>query len=101
MTTNAVILSAGRGKRLSPLTDSRPKCLVEIGGRSILEWQLRAILANGVDRIAIVTGFEAGQVEQAVAQMGLPVAPEMVFNPFHAVADNIGSCWEARDHFGD
>ncbi|MEL6574541.1 MAG: phosphocholine cytidylyltransferase family protein [Pseudomonadota bacterium] len=101
MTTNAVILSAGRGKRLSPLTDSRPKCLVEIGGRSILEWQLRAILANGIERIVIVTGFEADQVEQAVARMGLPVAPEMVFNPFHAVADNIGSCWEARGHFGE
>ncbi|MEO0957914.1 MAG: sugar phosphate nucleotidyltransferase, partial [Pseudomonadota bacterium] len=55
MTTNAVILSAGRGKRLSPLTDNKPKCLVEIGGRTILEWQLRAIAANGIDRVAIVT----------------------------------------------
>ncbi|MEM9011702.1 MAG: phosphocholine cytidylyltransferase family protein [Pseudomonadota bacterium] len=100
MGTNAVILSAGRGKRLSPLTDSRPKCLVEIGGRSILEWQLRAIEANGIERVAVVTGFETGQVERAVERMGLRSAPEIVFNPFHSVADNIGSCWEARDHIG-
>ncbi|MEM7498466.1 MAG: phosphocholine cytidylyltransferase family protein [Pseudomonadota bacterium] len=100
MSTNAVILSAGRGKRLSPLTDTRPKCLVEIGGRSILEWQLRAIAANGIDRVAIVTGFETAQVERAVERMGVHFAPEIVFNPFHSVADNIGSCWEARNHIG-
>ncbi|MEM9147470.1 MAG: phosphocholine cytidylyltransferase family protein [Pseudomonadota bacterium] len=100
MTQNAVILSAGRGKRLSPLTENRPKCLVEIGGRSILEWQLRAIAANGVERVAIVTGFESGKVEHAVGQMRLPFTPEIVFNPFHAVADNIGSCWEAQAHLG-
>ncbi|MEO0426768.1 MAG: phosphocholine cytidylyltransferase family protein [Pseudomonadota bacterium] len=100
MTTNAVILSAGRGKRLSPLTDNKPKCLVEIGGRTILEWQLRAIAANGIDRVAIVTGFETEQVERAVDRMGLSLVPEIVFNPFHAVADNIGSCWEARERIG-
>ncbi|MEM7528997.1 MAG: phosphocholine cytidylyltransferase family protein [Pseudomonadota bacterium] len=100
MSRNAVILSAGRGKRLSPLTDTKPKCLVEIGGRSILEWQLSAIAANGIERVAIVTGFEAAQVEEAVARMRLPISPDFVFNPFHAVADNIGSCWEARACFG-
>ncbi|MET0547486.1 MAG: sugar phosphate nucleotidyltransferase, partial [Caulobacterales bacterium] len=36
----AIILSAGQGKRLSPLTDRRPKCLIDLSGRTMLAWQL-------------------------------------------------------------
>lgn len=99
--TNAVILSAGQGKRLSPLTDARPKCLVPIGGRPILEWQMRALAEAGVDEIAVVTGFRAEAVEAFVKTTSVPVEVGTVFNPFYSVADNIGSCWAAKDLIGD
>jgi len=69
--TNAVILSAGQGKRLSPLTDSRPKCLVQIGGRPILEWQIRALADAGVEDIAVVTGFCGDAVEAMLHREGV------------------------------
>ena len=47
----AIILSAGQGSRLGHLTDDRPKCLIEFGGRSLLDWQLDTLAANGVDEI--------------------------------------------------
>lgn len=98
--TNAVILSAGQGKRLSPLTDARPKCLVPIGGRPILEWQIRSLAAAGVDEIAVVTGFCADAVDAMLMTTNVPAEVRTLYNPFYTVADNIGSCWAARDLFG-
>jgi choline kinase len=54
----ALILAAGRGSRMKSLTDDRPKCLVELGGRTLLDWQLQALRAAGISEIAIVTGYK-------------------------------------------
>lgn len=54
----AIILAAGRGSRMKRLTDDFPKCLLEVQGRSLLEWQISALLQAGVDEIAIVTGYK-------------------------------------------
>lgn len=53
----AIILAAGRGRRMGTLTDERPKCLVEIRGQTLLERQLAALRAGGADEIGIVTGY--------------------------------------------
>lgn len=57
----AVILAAGRGSRLGQYTEDRPKCLIEVGGRTLLERHLDA-LAGGVEEIAIVTGYRAADL---------------------------------------
>ncbi|MEM6439137.1 MAG: phosphocholine cytidylyltransferase family protein [Pseudomonadota bacterium] len=95
--TNAIILSAGQGRRLSPLTDARPKCLVVVGGRTILEWQLHALAAAGVRAATVVTGFGAAAVEAALRTFAVDIRVETLFNPFFSVSDNTGSCWLARD----
>ena len=81
-----------------PLTEFSPKCLLRVAGRPVLEWQLRALAQNGVTDVTVVTGFGADAVEQALRRMG-PVGQGVrtLFNPFFAVADNIGSCFVARD----
>ena len=99
--TNAVILSAGQGKRLSPLTDARPKCLVPIAGRTILEWQIRALASAGVEDIIVVTGFCADAVEAMLMTTSVPAEVRTIYNPFYTVADNIGSCWAAKDLIGE
>ena len=53
----AIILAAGRGSRMKALTDEIPKCLVKLRGKSLLDWQLGALRAAGIDDIAIVTGY--------------------------------------------
>ena len=60
----AIILAAGRGSRMKDLTDSRPKCLVEVRGKSLLDWQLEALRAAGIVNIAIVTGFQREQLQE-------------------------------------
>jgi L-glutamine-phosphate cytidylyltransferase len=53
----AIILAAGRGSRMRNLTEQRPKCLVELRGKALLDWQLAALREAGIDRVAIVSGY--------------------------------------------
>ena len=93
---HAVILSAGQGSRLAPLTATRPKCLIEFSGRTLLEWQLAALHDAGVDEATVVTGFEAAQVRDLLASGHWP-SVRTLHNPFFRIADNISSVWLARD----
>ncbi len=54
----AIILAAGRGSRMKDLTEERPKCLVELRGKALLDWQLEALRAADINEIAIVTGYK-------------------------------------------
>ena len=55
----AIILAAGRGSRMKNLTDERPKCLVELYDKPLLEHQLAALNQAGIDEIAIVSGYRS------------------------------------------
>ena len=93
----AIILSAGQGRRLLPRTADRPKCLLEVGGRSLLEWQLRVLADAGVRRATVVVGFGAEEVERHLRDhcpRGLEV--RALFNPRFVQADNLISCLAAR-----
>ena len=67
----AIILSAGQGSRLLPLTQQLPKCLIDLAGRSMLEWQLRALDQMGVAEAVIVTGFHPEFVEAELQRVVL------------------------------
>ncbi len=58
-----VILSAGRGERLQPLTDRKPKSLLPICNKPLIEYQLELLRAHGVDEIAVVVGYLKEQLE--------------------------------------
>ncbi len=53
----AIILAAGRGSRMKDMTEDRPKCLVELRGKPLLDWQLTALREAGIREIGIVTGY--------------------------------------------
>lgn len=94
----AIILSAGQGSRLLPLTADQPKCLIDFSGRSLIAWQISALAANGIEEIVVVTGFRDDKLEAALAALAVPgVSISTRFNPFYKVADNLGSCWIARE----
>ncbi len=60
----AVILAAGVGSRLRPLTSKKPKCMVRVAGRPILDYQVRAYAAAGIKDIIIVVGYEAAIIKE-------------------------------------
>jgi len=94
----AIILSAGRGSRLLPLTARTPKCLLPVHDQNpALGLLLRAVAAAGVEEACVVVGFGAAQVEAYLQQNPIPdLHVETLHNPFYAVADNLISCWVAR-----
>ncbi|PWE34017.1 nucleotidyltransferase [Maritimibacter sp. 55A14] len=94
----AIILSAGRGSRLLPLTETRPKCLLPVGGTTVLGRQLDTLEAAGVAEAVVVTGFMTALVEEEVAARNGPMRVTPFFNPFFQIADNLASCWMARAH---
>ena len=94
--SKAIILSAGKGSRLLPLTADRPKCLIELNGLSLLEWQLDALADAGISEILVVTGFRDDLVDAVAARRE---GVRTLFNPFYHVADNLGSVWMARAEF--
>ena len=91
----AIILSAGQGRRLLPLTEVKPKCCLRPGALSILEWQIRELSAAGIDEVVVVTGFGYQKVEEIVDRVkGLRV--RTLYNPFYGQSDNLGTCWIGR-----
>lgn len=59
----AIILAAGRGRRMNALTNDRPKCLVEFRGKPLLQWQIDALAGAGVHDIAVVRGYRGDLLE--------------------------------------
>ena len=94
---HAIILAAGRGSRLLPLTTDLPKCLLPIGNTTVLGMQLDTLAAQGVETATVITGFNTHMVEDEInARRGGPQI-DTLFNPFFQVADNLASCWMARN----
>ena len=93
-----IILAAGQGSRLLPLTQDLPKALLDIHGQTLIGRQIDAFAACGVKEFVVVTGFRPDLMDEALARIARRnrVTVRTVYNPFYAVADNLASCWMAR-----
>ncbi|MEE8355295.1 MAG: sugar phosphate nucleotidyltransferase, partial [Candidatus Bathyarchaeia archaeon] len=59
----AVVLAAGKGERMRPLTDTRPKHIIPVGGVPLLEWSLRGLAEVGISEVLIVTHYMEDQIK--------------------------------------
>jgi choline kinase len=96
MPDSAVIVAAGLSSRLYPLTIDTPKGLLPLGGESLIGRSIRLLRENGVSRIAVVVGYQAGTMRAALG-------PEVTLipNPFYRHCNNMGSLFFARDFVGN
>jgi choline kinase len=97
-TTTAVILVAGIGSRLRPITDDRPKALVDIGGETILGRSVRLLASYGVRKVVLATGYREDAVRAAM--QGAPVVVEYCRNPEFDRTQNSVSLALCRDALG-
>ena len=96
-----IILVAGKGERLMPLTKNTPKSLLELGnGETILERQLQSIKKCNVDEVVLVVGYKAEQVEAKIKDI-TDIKIKAVYNPFFDVSNNLVSAWMAREDMKD
>ncbi|MBI5473693.1 MAG: phosphocholine cytidylyltransferase family protein [Ignavibacteriae bacterium] len=94
--TTAVILAAGTATRLRPLTNNIPKCLLKVGGKSLLQRNLESLKDNCIQRVVIVTGFLEEMIHAAVRSMNLGLEVEFITNPAYDQTNNNHSLWLAR-----
>jgi len=102
MAPKAIILAAGKGERLRPLTDSTPKILLEIkNGKPLIDLQIESIVQSGqISEVIFVLGYKAEMIENHLT-MKYPSSPKLniktIFNPFYEVTNNLVSLWIAKE----
>ena len=100
-----VILAAGMAKRLRPLTDTKPKCLLEVGGKTLLERTVRAMQQAGITEFVVVTGYCADQIRDfltawsasSAQQDGASTHFTFLHNADYEHNNNIYSLWMAGE----
>lgn len=98
----AIILAAGRGTRLYPYTQYIPKCLLDIGGATILEHQMNHIRDCGISEVVIVVGFGFEKVENFLRNYdGLGMKIKTLYNPFYQTTNSLISLWIARGEMNE
>ena len=108
MTMIGVILAAGMAKRLRPLTDNCPKCLLKVGDRTLLERTVRAMQQAGISEFVVVTGYKGEMIREFLENMSpigpigpispiSPISPHFTFlhNADYEHNNNIYSLWMA------
>jgi choline kinase len=87
----AVLLAAGAGKRLLPLTADRPKCMVPVGGRPIIDGLVDSLSMLGIDELVVVTGYRADALRAHLGRRVAGMRVVYVDNPDYSSTNNIVS----------
>jgi L-glutamine-phosphate cytidylyltransferase len=93
----ALLLAAGMGSRLSPLTDSTAKCLVGLSGIPILERLIRTLSSYHFTRLVVVVGHESDSIQDYLGDHSGDIEISYVVSPLYRTTNNIYSLWLARD----
>ena len=96
--TTALLLAAGAGTRLQPLTDNCPKCLTEVHGVPILGRLVSCLLAQGFDRLVVVVGYRDEQIRDYLQRYASGLTIDFVDCREYATTNNICSLWRARGY---
>ena len=93
----AVILAAGIGKRLRPITDRLPKALIEIGGKTLLEHSLDNLIENGIKEAVVVIGFQGDSIKKKIGYNYCGMDIKYVVNEEYNKTGSMYSFSKAKD----
>lgn len=79
MVKHAIILAGGKGERLRPYTDDRPKVMVEVAGKPIIKWQIEWLKSHGIEKFVIAGGYKAGVIQDYLKD-GSELGVEIVYS---------------------
>lgn len=97
----AIILAAGKGDRLYPLTNTQPKPMTRVGGRSIIARLVAQLVEVGVSKVVVVTGHLGDQLRSSLTVAFPDLDLHFIHNDEYWRTNNIYSLWLAREHFED
>jgi choline kinase len=94
----AIILAAGLSKRLRPLTDTTPKCLLKVGGKTLLEMTINNIVKNGIEDFIVVTGYRENMIKEFIASNYQKLSIRFLTNSDYENNNNSYSLWMTKDY---
>jgi len=97
----AIILAAGASKRLRPMTDNIPKCLIKIGRKSIIDYQIEALTNSGITNIFIVVGYLAEKIMKHLTLTYPDINFRFIYNPYYMRTNTIYSLWLASSEMNE
>lgn len=93
-----MILAAGMGRRMKKYTRNHTKCMIEVGGKTLLVRLVEALEYAGISKLIMVVGYEADVLKEYVESMQFPLEIEYVYNYDYSTTNNIYSLFLAKDH---
>ena len=93
----AIIMAAGIGKRMQPLTFETPKPLVKVNGVRMIDTVVDGLRTNGIKEIYVVVGH----LKEQFFEWGIEKGVQIIENPYYDTCNNISSLYVAREHLGD
>lgn len=94
----AIILAAGMGRRMKKYTKHHTKCMVEVGGRTLLERVIDALMYAGIDKLVMVIGYEAEILRNYIENNKFNIDIEFIYNKDYETTNNIYSLFLAREY---
>ncbi len=94
----SIILAAGVSKRLRPLTDTTPKCLLKIGHENLLERTIENVLSNNVNDFIFVTGYKEEMIKDFVNNRFPGINKTFITNPDYENNNNSYSLWMTKEY---
>ena len=93
--SKAIIMAAGKGERMHPVTEKTPKPLIRVKGQRMIESVIEALRQNGITEIYIVVGYLKEQFEELAEQWP---GVQLIENPYYETCNNISSLYAAREY---
>ena len=96
-----IILAAGESKRLRPLTNDIPKCLISVGNQSIIDYQIKALINNQITEIVVVVGYMAETIMKKLTTDYPDLQFKFIYNPIYGQTNTVYSLWLASQELDD
>lgn len=97
MVTKAIIMAAGQGTRLRPITYNKPKCMTRVAGQPILEYQLQVFEQAKISEVIVIVGYKHEVIEKYLSERKSKIKITVIHNPEFESSENIYSLWLAKD----
>lgn len=92
-----LLMAAGKGTRISRYIEGKPKCTVDIGEVTLIEYTIKELMKRGITSIAVVLGYHAEEIKEILKNYEITY----YYNYFFDVTNSIASAWFAKEFFDD
>ena len=92
-----LLMAAGKGTRISRYIEGKPKCTIDIGDTTLIEYTIRELQKYDIDELGMVLGYHSYEIKELLEKYNI----KYYYNYFYGVTNSIASAWFAKDFIDD